>query len=288
MHLLLILASRPVGDSTLWRLSPTSGGLEAGGLMFPATISALYVAVIFKAEVFDIYEKVSLSILPLPGNFTPASGTATPKQLAPFDKDCTGCNVRPRKSKAFMPPLGTVKDTPNPLSTGKQAAEERSETVQTNFEEKNQHHHLAVSCRETSSMASNDPGLAGLYAPAEDAKPSEFIPPSDIVDDDDRPTAPDQFSPAYETSKWEIWAYYAYYVGNNGLTLFNFAPTAFQNLLYQAAGDSEILHFLGRDRTINSIVLLANGISFAIQVLSSYPTCLHATLTRARSSSSSS
>lgn len=49
--------------------------------------------------------------------------------------------------------------------------------------------------------------------------------------------------------------------------MFNFAPTAFQNLLYQAAGDSEILHFAGRDRTINSIVLLANGISFAIQIV---------------------
>jgi MFS-type transporter involved in bile tolerance (Atg22 family) len=56
-------------------------------------------------------------------------------------------------------------------------------------------------------------------------------------------------------------------VGDNGLTLFNFGPTAFQNLMYQAAGDSEVLRFLGRDRTINSIVLLSNGISFAIQVL---------------------
>jgi MFS-type transporter involved in bile tolerance (Atg22 family) len=49
--------------------------------------------------------------------------------------------------------------------------------------------------------------------------------------------------------------------------LFNFGPTAFQNLMYQAAGDSEILHFFGRDRTINSIVLLCNGLSFAIQVV---------------------
>jgi hypothetical protein len=116
-------------------------------------------------------------------------------------------------------------------------------------------------------MASNDPGLAGFNAPAEDAKISDLRPASDVLDDDDRPTAPDQFNPAYQTTRWEIWAYYAYYVGNNGLTLFNFAPTAFQNLLYQAAGDSEILNFLGRDRMINSIVLLANGISFAIQVL---------------------
>lgn len=62
-------------------------------------------------------------------------------------------------------------------------------------------------------------------------------------------------------------AYYSYYIGNNGLTLFNFAPTAFQNLLYIEAGDSEILHFAGRDRTVTSIVLLCNGISFAIQIV---------------------
>lgn len=89
----------------------------------------------------------------------------------------------------------------------------------------------------------------------------------DGVAKDEHPVAPDQFDPEYESSKWEIWAYYAYYIGNNGLTLFNFAPTAFQNLLYQAAGDGEILHFAGRDRTINSIVLLSNGISFALQIV---------------------
>lgn len=114
-------------------------------------------------------------------------------------------------------------------------------------------------------MASNDPGLSALNAPATDAKNAELDPQS--LPEDEQPAAPDQFDPAYETSKWEIWAYYAYYIGNNGLTLFNFAPTAFQNLLYQAAGDAEVLHFLGRDHTINSIVLLANGISFAIQVV---------------------
>ncbi len=58
--------------------------------------------------------------------------------------------------------------------------------------------------------------------------------------------APDQFDPKWQTDKIEIWTYYAYYVGNNGLTLFNFAPTAFQNLLYQAAGDGNTLRFAGR------------------------------------------
>jgi MFS-type transporter involved in bile tolerance (Atg22 family) len=83
----------------------------------------------------------------------------------------------------------------------------------------------------------------------------------------DHPTAPDQHDPKFVADKKEIWSYYSYYVGNNGLSMFNFAPTAYQDLLYLAAGDSEILRFLGQDRTINSIVLLSNGISFAIQVV---------------------
>ena len=51
------------------------------------------------------------------------------------------------------------------------------------------------------------------------------------------------------------------------MTLFNFGPTLFQDLLYEAAGTGTTLKFLGANRTINSIVLLANGISFAIQVV---------------------
>lgn len=47
----------------------------------------------------------------------------------------------------------------------------------------------------------------------------------------------------------------------------DFAPTAFQNLLYQAAGAAGTLPFAGRTRTIESIVLLSNGISFAIQIV---------------------
>lgn len=135
-------------------------------------------------------------------------------------------------------------------------------------------------------MASNDPGLAPFHAANEplddlklildDKKGDGIAGTSSILDDErfapvsnsqDHPIAPDQFDPKYETSRWEIWAYYAYYIGNNGLTLFNFAPTAFQNLLSQAAGDAGIIHFAGADRTINSVVLSCNGISFAIQIV---------------------
>ncbi|KAF7558552.1 hypothetical protein G7046_g5617 [Stylonectria norvegica] len=68
------------------------------------------------------------------------------------------------------------------------------------------------------------------------------------------------------TTKYEIWAWYSYYIGANGLALFNFGPTAFQSLLSQAAPvDTGLLMFAGRERDVNSIVLLANGMSFAIQ-----------------------
>ncbi|KAJ0417092.1 autophagy-related protein 22-like protein [Aspergillus carlsbadensis] len=105
---------------------------------------------------------------------------------------------------------------------------------------------------------------------SDDGKPGDPIVqdvPVDLEADLDQPITPDQFDKTYCTTKYEIWAYYSYYIGNNGLSLFNFAPTAFQNLLYQAAGDEALLLFAGKQRSIESIVLLCNGISFAIQVV---------------------
>ncbi|KAG8982054.1 hypothetical protein FRC05_000196 [Tulasnella sp. 425] len=69
----------------------------------------------------------------------------------------------------------------------------------------------------------------------------------------------------YTASTGEIWSYYLYLAANSGATLSNFAPTAFQNLLSQAAGENGTLPFAGKVRTVNSIVLLSNGIAFAIQ-----------------------
>ncbi|KAL2212975.1 hypothetical protein CC79DRAFT_1338746 [Sarocladium strictum] len=72
----------------------------------------------------------------------------------------------------------------------------------------------------------------------------------------------------HPTQRREIWSYYAYYIGANGLALFNFGPTAFQNLISQAApSDTGLLPFAGRDRNANSIVLIANGMSFALQAV---------------------
>lgn len=85
-------------------------------------------------------------------------------------------------------------------------------------------------------MAAPDPGLAQVAAAAEDPSKGMVEGHKDgAVVDEAHPVAPDQFDEKFETSRHEIWAYYAYYIGNNGLTLFNFAPTAAQNLLYQQA-----------------------------------------------------
>ncbi|KYK58126.1 Autophagy-related protein 22 [Drechmeria coniospora] len=75
-------------------------------------------------------------------------------------------------------------------------------------------------------------------------------------------------APTPATGGWEIRSWYLYYVGSNGLALFNFGPTAMQNLLQQAANaESGSLAFAGRRRDVNSIVLLANGMSFALQAV---------------------
>lgn len=118
------------------------------------------------------------------------------------------------------------------------------------------------------SVANAGIEASSTFPEAEDSRNTdpELLEPANTVEDV-RPVAPDQFDPKYETGKWELWSYYLYYVGNNGLTLFNFAPTSFQNLLYEAGGNTGVLNFFGRDRTVSSIVLLCNGISFAIQVV---------------------
>ncbi|KAH9003152.1 MFS general substrate transporter [Lactarius hatsudake] len=69
------------------------------------------------------------------------------------------------------------------------------------------------------------------------------------------------------TSRRELWCFYLYYVGNNGLSGFNFGPSQFQNLLYLAGYDPSHPPFSAPCASVNSIVLLTNGISFAIQAV---------------------
>ncbi|KAI1796957.1 MFS general substrate transporter [Ganoderma leucocontextum] len=85
----------------------------------------------------------------------------------------------------------------------------------------------------------------------------------------------------WTTTRVELWAFYVYYIGNNGLSGFNFGPSQFQNLLFLAGYDPSqppfaapcgadtdcVLPYLGRVRDVNSIVLLTNGISFALQAV---------------------
>jgi hypothetical protein len=64
-----------------------------------------------------------------------------------------------------------------------------------------------------------------MALPTPSAAPSEEAPaPTNFLDSStpaasltDFPVAPDQFDPKWETDRVEIWSYYAYYIGNNGL-----------------------------------------------------------------------
>lgn len=58
-------------------------------------------------------------------------------------------------------------------------------------------------------MAANDPGLAPLGADADDAKKGGLEEHAGGSEESERPVAPDQFDEKYETTKWEIWAYYS-------------------------------------------------------------------------------
>ncbi|KDE02898.1 hypothetical protein MVLG_06583 [Microbotryum lychnidis-dioicae p1A1 Lamole] len=54
--------------------------------------------------------------------------------------------------------------------------------------------------------------------------------------------------PEQVTTRWKLWSYYVYYIGNSGLGPFNFGPTQFQNLLYYAG------HNLGTNDPCDSSV----------------------------------
>ena len=64
--------------------------------------------------------------------------------------------------------------------------------------------------------------------------------------DEQQPIASDQFDLRFAASKLEIWAYYAWFMGNSSLMMQQYAPVAFQNLLNQAAGSAGVLRFAGR------------------------------------------
>ena len=76
------------------------------------------------------------------------------------------------------------------------------------------------------------------------------------------PVAPDQFNPKWETDKLEVWSYYAYYISNNGFTPFNFAPTAFQKLLYKQLAREPASSLGENEQSTASYIYLMASVSF--------------------------
>jgi len=72
-------------------------------------------------------------------------------------------------------------------------------------------------------MASNDlgpaPVLVGTPATVDDAIRGDAEvrrgSKGSVVELVAKPVAPDQFDEKYETGRYELWAYYSYYIGNN-------------------------------------------------------------------------
>lgn len=63
-------------------------------------------------------------------------------------------------------------------------------------------------------MAANDPGLHPVGALGDDPIKGEVEKQRDgSIQEDEPVVAPDQFDERYETSKYEIWSYYSYYIG---------------------------------------------------------------------------
>ncbi|KAH6666730.1 autophagy protein [Halenospora varia] len=81
------------------------------------------------------------------------------------------------------------------------------------------------------------------------------------------------------TTRWELWAWYAYYFGNNSAGTLSYAPLIFQSLLNQAGRngynlaqdcsvDAEapcVVKFGVKNVNIDTVVLICNGLVFAFQ-----------------------
>ncbi|RSH90427.1 hypothetical protein EHS25_001032 [Saitozyma podzolica] len=95
------------------------------------------------------------------------------------------------------------------------------------------------------------------------------VPAGERVEEEEMPEGP-------TTGKYEEWAYYLYYNGDSGVGPNGYSSTLFQNLATQAGTDSItggacdqgtcMLDF-GGQKSVASVVLIANGISFGIMTL---------------------
>jgi len=125
----------------------------------------------------------------------------------------------------------------------------------------------------------DSPIMTGTSVESKEAHENTDIGRSDVSNAELSPEV--TYRGGWTTSRRELWCFYLYYVGNNGLSGFDFGPSQFQNLLYLAGYDPSqppftkpcsrgtdcVLPYMGRVRNINSIVLLTNGITFAIQAI---------------------
>lgn len=85
-------------------------------------------------------------------------------------------------------------------------------------------------------------------------------------------------------TKKEVWSYYAYYAGNNGIGSFQYSNLLFQNLIYQGGFNPNILplgsascdvdptapcHVFwgGGTKEYTSVILIGNGLTFLAQAL---------------------
>ncbi|KAH8897631.1 MFS general substrate transporter [Thozetella sp. PMI_491] len=85
-------------------------------------------------------------------------------------------------------------------------------------------------------------------------------------------------------TKKELYSYYAYYAGNNGIGSFQYSNLLFQNLIYQAAFNPDVLplgssscdidptapchvFWAGGTKPYTSVILIGNGLTFLSQAL---------------------
>lgn len=137
------------------------------------------------------------------------------------------------------------------------------------------HSHPAVTATNHNDDQVSLPQVSDGVSQLKDSNESKEFAQALLSSGQDKDGSDDRFV----TGKWELFSYYGISVAQSGLGLYNFAPSQFQNLLSLQAtnlgngmcgndGQPECrLRFAGQDRTVTSLVLLCNGISFVIQAV---------------------
>jgi len=97
-------------------------------------------------------------------------------------------------------------------------------------------------------------------------------------------TGADQYGDGTPATKKELYSYYTYYAGNNGIGSFQYSNLLFQNLIYQAGFNPDALplgsvgcdvdpdapchvFWAGGTKPYSSVILIGNGLTFLVQAL---------------------